>query len=353
MVPIHAIREAMPYDNTLLLTKATEKGLAEKYLAPRRYTRNKLYQSMFEGKTIVFTDYPISLKVPQGADKISFLSGLLQAYIPQKEIIKIRTGTKHRIIKVTVRETLARWTRGRSRFGVTDLHFRGTRLFDKIDADAISHFNLLPRFSAEVSFLEMLTLVISAKGIFSDSHSDDGDGSNHCFTGKKLWFAWDREEGRKMGLEDCTYDPVDEQAKFSIDKFLSLSSAHWFIVSENRTLFMPGNFAHRVITLEKYIGFGSFYVSFPNYFNAVKRWTLYESSDVTDDFINSLNINLIKLLKSVAKMSTAEKELWGVDYLFKARAQLTKNMTPEQVECFLKNETVRNLLAAIDRIAQQ
>jgi hypothetical protein len=26
---------------------------------------------------------------------------------------------------------------------------------------------------------------------FTDSHSDDPDGSNHCFVGRKLWLVWD------------------------------------------------------------------------------------------------------------------------------------------------------------------
>ncbi|MBX7110187.1 MAG: hypothetical protein K1X61_16165 [Chitinophagales bacterium] len=352
MTPINAIYEALQFDPSLKFTPADINQLSEKYLAPRKYSRDMLYRSMMEGKTIVFHDYPVALKIPLGEDKTAYLLQLLRKGIPQKERIKIRTGTKHTELKVTVRDAVDRWTRGRSRFGVTDLHFRGTRLFKHIDADAVSYFNILPRFTAELSFLEMLTMVISSRGIFSDSHTDDGDGSNHCFTGKKLWFAWDRMEGQQAGLEDCSFDVVEDEAHFTMDKFLSLKSAHWFIVSENRTLFMPGNFAHRVITLEKYIGFGSFYISLPNYLNSIRRWIVDGGTDVTETYVNTLNRNFIRLLKKISQLPPHEQERLGLPYLFKARKQLQKNMDALSMDKLLSNETVKALLAAIDRMEQ-
>lgn len=353
MIPIEAIQEALQFDRSLNFSPADIKSLSAKFLAPEKYTRDKLFSSMLEGKTIVFHDYPVSLKVPPETNKVNYLLSLLRNYLPQKERIKIRTGLKHTELKVTVKDAVDRWTRGRSRFGVTDLHFRGTRLFNHIDADAVSYFNLLPRFSAELSFLEMLTMVISSRGIFSDSHTDDGDGSNHCFTGKKLWFAWDRLEGHERGLEDCSFDVVEEEAHFTIEKFLSLPSAHWFIVSENRTLFMPGNFAHRVITLEKYIGFGSFYISLPNYFNSISRWIIDGGTDVTAAYVNTLNLAFIRLLKKISALPPATKEQLGFSYLLKARKRLGENRDEAQMNRLLQNETVPLLLAAIDRMAKR
>lgn len=353
MIPIDAIQEALQFDCSLKFSQADVRSLSAKFLAPQKFTRDKLFRNMMEGKTIVFQDYPISLKLPAETDKTTYLLSLLRNYLPQKERIKIRTGLKHTELKVTVRDAVDRWSRSRSRFGVTDLHFRGTRLFHHIDADAVSYFNLLPRFTVELSFLEMLTMVISSRGIFSDSHTDDGDGSNHCFTGKKLWFAWDRLEGHKIGLQDCSFDVVEEEAHFTIEKFLSLRSAHWFIVSEDRTLFMPGNFAHRVITLEKYIGFGSFYISLPNYFNSISRWIIDGGTDVTTDYVNTLNLSFIRLLKKISMLPPAEKEQLGFNYLLKARKRIGEKRNAAQMERFLQNETVPLLLAAIDRMAKQ
>jgi len=104
-----------------------------------------------------------------------------------------------------------------------------------------------------------MTLVISSQGNVTDSHSDDPDGSNHCFVGRKLWLAWDTFEGRAAGLQDCSRDLVRERARFDLATFAALPSACWWTVGAGETLFLPGRLTHRVITLEPYIGIGSFY----------------------------------------------------------------------------------------------
>lgn len=345
MIPVNAIHEAFAYDKTLQLNKADMAGISSKYLAPQNFSKKLLFDSMFNGKTIVFNDYPIEYKIPENKNKTEATLALLKNNLKKDEKIFIRYGLNRTMKKVTISDVIERWIRGRSKFGVTDLHFRDTKYFTKIDANAISYFNLLPLFPDEVSFLEMLTLVISSKGIFSDSHSDDGDGSNHCIIGKKLWFAWDKEEGSKAGLQDCTYDPVYDQARFSIKKFLSLKSAHWFLVSEGQTLFMPGNFTHKVITLESYIGFGSFYVSFPNYINSIKRWVLKYSSDVTGEFIETLNAACTKYLRNtVQKMDNVQKKEIGVDYFLKAVSNWEAGLTLKQTDHFANNISIKNLI---------
>jgi hypothetical protein len=234
--------------------------------------------------------------------------------------------------------------RQRSKFGVTDLHFRGTKFYNKIDTDAISYFNLLPHCPSDVSFLEMLTLVISSKGIFTDSHSDDGDGSNHCFTGKKLWLAWDRKEGQKNGLQDNTYDKVHTLAKFNMDTFASLKSSHWFTVSRNQTLFMPGNFTHKVITLEPYIGFGSFYVSLKNYFNVFKRWALYDTEYVKGDFLEIMNTSCIKKIIKISGLPKNKKDKWGLNYFRRSAGKWQEGLSHLQIPFLLKNNTFNKLL---------
>ncbi len=335
MVPFYEVYEALKYDQTLKLSKADLPLLATKYLKAKPYSRELLFDSMYYGKTVLFKDYPIIYPIPSNSNKVDYTLKLLKSSLPQKEKVCIRYGPNRSLRKVPVSEVTERWARGRSKFGITDLHFRGTDFFKNIDADAISYFNLLPLFPAEVAYLEMLTLVISSKGIFSDSHSDDGDGSNHCIVGKKLWFAWDRKEGAEVGLEDCTHDEVYDQAAFSIRKFISLKSAHWFVVSEGKTLFMPGNFTHKVVTLESYIGFGSFYVSFPNYINSIKRWTLIKSGDVTNDFIRTLNKETAQYIEqTVHKMTRDERKQIGFDYFISACLNWKKNLTKRQTEIF-------------------
>ena len=54
----------------------------------------------------------------------------------------------------------------------------------------------------------MYSLVISTRGYVTDSHSDAPDSTNYCFTGRKLWIAWETQEGLEHGLEDVEHVKV-------------------------------------------------------------------------------------------------------------------------------------------------
>lgn len=338
------IRKASIFDPSLKIEEKSEKLLVQKFLHPQKYSLKKLYDNMFEGRTIVFSDYPVSVKKLPCESILDTMVRLLKEGLPERNKINIRAGFSRTLHRITIGDTIDRWLRRRSKFGVTDLHFRNTKLYHAIDTDAVSHFNLLPHCPADVSFLEMLTLVISSKGIFTDSHSDDGDGSNHCFTGKKLWLAWDRTEGQKKGLQDGTVDEVYTQATFNMAVFASLKSAHWFTISEGQTLFMPGNFTHKVITLEPYIGFGSFYVSLPNYFNSFKRWLLYETGDVKGKFLETLNTYCIKRIKASLTSPAATRKKSGLHYFVKASSSWKKGLSGMQVLSLSENKNFKRLL---------
>ncbi len=341
---LYNLEDAITIDPTLKYSAKSKNLLRNKYTKPQNYTHKKLFHNMYVGKTIVFSDYPLKLISKNKENTTDTLIRKLKDGLPKKEKINIRAGKSRTLHKITIKDTIERWLRPRSIFGVTDLHFRDTKFYDAIDAKALSYYNLLPQCSDDVSFLEMLTLVISSKGIFSDSHSDDGDGSNHCFVGKKLWLAWDRTEGRMKGFQDCTYDAVYDQAAFDMNKFATLKSAHWFIVSANQTLFMPGNFSHKVITLEPYIGFGSFYVSIPNYFNSYKRWVLNETSDVDDNFLDYMNVECIKKFKRISKSSNPYKEKLGLNYLPKAARKWKEGLTETQISLLKEKDSFKDLL---------
>ncbi len=344
-LPFQEIKKANEYDSSVFLNAALEKGMAARYLAPEPYSKTKLFENMAKNRIAVYTGYPMRMLKQYDEEKSNTLLRNLSAGLPAREKVNIRTGPSRTVKRVMISEIIKKWKLQRSRFGVTDLHFRGTKFFKTVDAKAISYFNLLPLCPDEVSFLEMMTLVISARGIFSDSHSDDGDGSNHCFVGKKLWLAWDRAEGKQYGLQDCTYDDVYSKAKFSMHAFVSMKSARWFIISDNCTLFMPGNFAHKVITLEPYIGFGSFYVTLPGYINTLKRWLLYPTSDVKVNFIEILNKYTIKKIKQLARSSPAMQKEMGLSYLKRAVAQWKTGLNKKEREVLLSNKSFADLLA--------
>jgi hypothetical protein len=344
-VPYQLLTQANKFDKTVYYSKKWAKQILQKYLPPLPYSQKLLYDNMLNNKTAVYTNYPMKMSKQYGDNNLDALIQNLETGLPQKEKINIRTGPSRTLKRVTIKEVIEKWKRQKAKFGVTDLHFRGTAFYKKVDAQAVSYFNLLPHCPYDVSFLEMMTLVISAKGIFSDSHSDDGDGSNHCFTGKKLWLAWDRVEGQQKGLQDCTHDNVYSKAKFNMQKFLSLKSSHWFVVSDNNTLFMPGNFTHKVITLEPYIGFGSFYVSIPGYINTLKRWLLYPTSDVKGNFLNILCRYGSKQINKISSLQKNVQQQWGYNYLKKATSQWQQGLTALQIKQLQQNELFTSALS--------
>ena len=157
---------------------------------------------------------------------------------------------------------------------MTDFHIRGTAIMKRIDCSHLSSFNLLAGAPDPIGTEEILTMVVSSAGALSDSHTDDPDGSNHCFAGEKLWLVWDTFQGLARGLEDVERcDVYGDQAAFSIAGFLAVPGSRWFVVRPGQTLFLPGHLTHKVITLERYLGVGSFFVMLPSYLRTLMRWT--------------------------------------------------------------------------------
>jgi len=186
--------------------------------------------------------------------------------------VKARVGSRQEFQSITISNLLGKWERRRGLVTVTDLHFRGTRLETCIDVNALSDFNFLLLGSEELALQEMMTLVVSSAGTVTDSHSDDPDGSNHCFVGEKLWLAWDTFEGQQVGFEDVSRDEISNGAAFDMRTFLSLRSACRFVVSDGQTLFLPGSLTHKVATLRPYLGVGSFFVAFAGGLETLMRW---------------------------------------------------------------------------------
>ena len=231
---------------------------------------------------------------------------------------------------------------------MTDLHFRETKFEKRVEADALSDFNIYCFNQTLIEYLEMMTMVISSSGNVTESHTDDSDGSNHCFTGQKLWLTWDRVEGQERGLQDVTFDDVRGDAKFSIKNFLKVPSAKWFVVSANRTLFLPGNLTHRVITLEKYIGIGSFHVALPSYIRSLRRWILTGSTDVTPELMEIINQEAVAQLGRLKKGPASLKNTYGLSYIKPSIDHWLKHEDPQKRRVMLENKLVKEFLAAVD-----
>ena len=168
----------------------------------------------------------------------------------------------------------------------------------------------------------MFSFVISSRGYVTDSHSDAPDSSNFCFVGKKLWFSWDTYEGIGAGLQDVERMAVAGRARFDIESWLSLRSARWFLVGPNETLFLPSHLTHKVITIEPYVGVGSFFIALPNCLRMLSHWIskgpLWSKRDSTghsDALIGEIAHSVRDTVIKLRDAPQIERLKWGYDYL--------------------------------------
>lgn len=321
--------------------------LAQLQLQPEPYSRDKLFRHMMKGEIGLFSDFPVFVK-PESLTRGKELVGLVTNGFKSDARARTQNGPSRTRKMSKVPELMAKWKRDRAIISVTDLHFRKTKFEQKVEADALSDFNIYCFNDDLVTYLEMMTMVISSSGNVTDSHTDDSDGSNHCFTGKKLWLCWDRVEGQERGLQDVTFDDVTGFAKFSIKNFLKVPSAQWLVVSDNRTLFLPGNLTHRVITLEKYIGIGSFHVALPSYIRSLRRWILTGSTDVTPEMLEIINTEAIAQLGRLKNGPQSLKDTYGLSYIKPSIDYWKRNEDPAKRKVMLENRLVKEFLAAVD-----
>ncbi len=270
-------------DVTLQLPSRSREPLHAARLRTMSYTRDRLFKRMAHGLPSLFTNVPVSIGT--NIKRNEYLAPVVVAAIrngfPRTARARIQIGASRRRTTVPVSDLMDYWETGNHRLGVTDLHFRDTRFDRSIDTTVLSDFNIFRMNRSIADRLEMMTLVASTRGNVTDSHTDDSDGSNHCFVGRKLWLVWDRIAGQELGLQDVTHDDVTDVAAFDMQTFLRTAGARWFVVERGKTLFLPGSLAHKVVTLDQYIGLGSFYFALASSANTLARWILDDPRDVT------------------------------------------------------------------------
>lgn len=337
--------EAASFDETLLLGRRLAPALRRKRVPARSYSRQHLFSRMANGEVSLFKDFPVRIKDHNGTDTREELSKLIGTGFPESQKARVQTGPSRARRSLELAEVMKRWGGSRAVIGVTDLHFRGTRFEEALEISALSDFDILCTDPELIYLIEMMTLVISSKGNVTDSHADDCDGSNHCFVGRKLWLAWDRIEGRSRGFQDVDRDCVVERAAFDMKTFTSLSSARWFIVKENETLFLPGNLAHKVVTLEPYIGVGGFHVAFPSYLRSLKRWILFDTLDINqNNLLEKINTAILKKIEEVRQGPRDLKERWGLHHLEKGFNDWNKTEDPKTKGLLLKTPAFAALI---------
>lgn len=337
--------EAATMDATLELRKKELATLRKKRIHAEKYDRARLFSRMVKGRASLLKDFPVSLKSLPAPDQRAALSQLIRTGFPPSQKARVQAGRSRTQCNLKISEVMRRWEGGRAILGVSDCHFRGTKFADAIDFSALSDFEILSSDPEFIYLIEMMTLVISSRGNVTDSHQDDCDGSNHSFVGKKLWLVWDRLEGKARGFQDVDRDQLTGTAVFDLPTFLSLASANWFVIEANETLFLPGSLAHKVITLEPYIGIGGFHVTLPGYVRSLKRWILYDTLNIRqENLLDKINSALIKKIHQVQAGAPGLREHWGLGYVQKAIDDWEANEKPKNKRILLRHPTFASFI---------
>lgn len=322
-------QEANRFDDSLGLGTIELSHLSKKRIVSTSFSFDHLFKNLSESQPCLYFDYESDEpgnSYGLGMSKAELLPVLRETEEPFQ--YKINRELDKEPVKLTIRELMQEWEKDDQYLRVTNIHLRSIDLIDTIKLDRICPFNLLVRGNEDLKKLEMMTLMVSTTGAITESHSDDADVNNHCVTGRKLWLCWDASEGMKAGLEDCEKMDVFGKPEFEMETFLQLASSYWVLVSEGDTLFLPGNYVHKVITLEKYVGVGGFFVSFPTLLNTFGRWlgrqrefqrkdTLYRRRlgiDVAESIERSLLNTSQKIFYKRLNVDEAIEDLLGINY---------------------------------------
>lgn len=322
---LDAFEEASTYDPTLAVGRRDLARLRALRVAPERFTRDRMFRAMLNREPCVLRGHPrpacgALAKMPLDDAATGVMDWLGKR--KGREKFRVYTGPTGVPRKLTLRDIAKKWDADAGPFGVTDLHIRHSNMEDIIAPDVISGFNLLPHSTPGAQQQEMFSFVISATGQVTDSHSDAPDSTNYCFTGKKLWLAWDTYDGMRHGLQDVERVSVKDKAIFDMKRWMSLPSARWCLVNPGETLFLPAHLTHKVVTLERYIGVGGFYLSLPNCLHLLRHWIvrppLWTKRDRTGESAEILGQITDSLAEKIVTLRTApkaEQKRWGYDYL--------------------------------------
>jgi hypothetical protein len=342
-------------DPSVTVSTRQVRALQRRRISSVSFSNEVLFTSMAKGRPVLFDDLAVPVRGEEAMGTRDAVVSALGKGFGRAEKVRVRCGPSRTSKYLTVDQLLGRWSDDRAKVSVTDFHIRGTSVMRSIDCSRLSGFNLLAGAPDPVGTEEILTMVVSSAGTVSDSHTDDPDGSNHCFTGEKLWLVWDTFQGIARGLEDIERCNVSgEWARFSISRFLAVPGSRWFVVKPGQTLFLPGHLTHKVITLESYLGVGSFFVMLPSYLRTLLRWTKYTPlwaltgpPERRLDLMDLITKRVTRKIVALSNRSRAEQDRWGLRHM-REEAQALLRLSPRAVAgLFQGNRRSTALLDAI------
>ncbi|MGO4711378.1 hypothetical protein [Bradyrhizobium sp. 2TAF24] len=354
--------QARQIDPTLKMSRKQFAELARRRLMPTRYSRDLVFSAMAAGRPVVVSDLAVPVRGEHELGARTAVFEALRDGFPKSHRFAIRLGRSgQQRVRLRADELMRRWINPRTRVSIPDLHIRGSELYRAIDCTTLSDFNLLAGAPSPIGEEEMLTMVVSSAGIFTDSHSDAPDGSNHCFVGRKLWLVWDTFEGLARNLEDVERSGTDrDQAAFDIAAFLAIPGARWFTVEDGQTLFLPGHLTHKVITLEDYLGVGSFFVMLPSYLRTLLRWSehtplwaLTLPAARRMELVDQITRRVTRKVNALARQPEAQQIHWGLPHLVAAVAAWQSMAPAKQRALLLDNPASARLLDAVGALQGQ
>ncbi|MGY4198946.1 hypothetical protein [Bradyrhizobium sp. USDA 4520] len=340
------------FDRTIKIKARSFLRLAEKRVRPTTFARSKLFDKMASNEPILFSNFAIRPRFDRGRLSTDGLLRELRAGFPNSTRARVRTSESVNYVSIPM--VLDRWSKARSRFGVTDLHYIGTRFDRRIDTAGLNDFNLLPRGTD--GYESQDSLVISTTGGFTDSHSDDHSGSNHSFVGTKLWLLWDTLEGFEYGLEDVERCTVYGRAAFDMEAFLAMKSSCWIFIGPGQTMFIPANLTHKVVTLEQYLGLGSFHAGLPGLLNLLSHWAKLSPSwaaPFKPGGRGSVEFLVRRALRKVRELKTesrAEQHRWGLPYMQKALRRILIDRVQDPSWTEVGHTNIKNFVIAASHI---
>ena len=125
---------------------------------------------------------------------------------------------------------------------------------------------------------------------------------------------------------------------------MKMHSTKWFTIGEGQTLFLPGNFTHKVITLEQYLGISSFYFGLPNALCSLSRWKFNGTVMVNEKTQQELIKILLLQLEKTAAGNRAYKQQWGFYHLGEAITTWRKKYTKAKQKTLCADPLFNTLL---------
>ena len=144
-------------------------------------------------------------------------------------------------------------------------------------------------------------------------------------------------------------------ARFDIGAFCRLPSAHWWTVEPGQTLFLPGKLTHKVVTLERYIGIGSFYVAPSSCLDSLSRWYLHGPLWSIDDrkgenagLVDEIATAMAAYLRRLRRRRPTVRRQWGLDFASHSIDRWKRSWSRRQRDVLIARPPFADMLRALD-----